>query len=506
MLNRPDSSSESNPFLDLGGESARRRVPAMARLLLVSGCVNWSLRFGRTQRTKLSSKATNNEPSPTLPAGAPPGPQISLEPSTGKAHCCARQVVTPTERSPTMTLALALSSYSQGLLTAAETKRNRASNRDPFTSPKPHHSRPGGAAPWRLMEHESPRGSDEELFAESLFENWTVRFKQQTIGNSSSCKLERGPFSNHHQPIVMGFLSRYLSQKSQQSRHHREEALRLPDPKKTFSKHESDARTSGVTSGWRPFKSEPEGAVKKADCDVSLANLGHTLRTRAETCNLNENLLVIRESLRCASTNRICHQNDTGTATRVSATAHFPARKPSNAFSTVINHGNSCVKHQQPLGSNNNTTTMAHPRDPSASPSASTDPWMKGSPSKRSRSRAIPIKRQTSSNHLTANTASQDHPEEEASWSHGDAEVERMYDWATWRLYHRIVEHREKYPLTASYFESSSSSTAPGGSSSDSRKGSHPSLRGVGDGSSRDASSVHFDHSPLEGEVFELDL
>jgi hypothetical protein len=84
--------------------------------------------------------------------------------------------------------------------------------------------------------------------------------------------------------------------------------------------------------------------------------------------------------------------------------------------------------------------------------------------------------------------------------------MERMYDWSTWRLYHRIVEHREKHPLTTSYFNdpenavSASRKGAPRSSSGESRS-RHASASRKGR-----ASRVQFGKSPLEGEVFELEL
>ena len=30
---------------------------------------------------------------------------------------------------------------------------------------------------------------------------------------------------------------------------------------------------------------------------------------------------------------------------------------------------------------------------------------------------------------------------------------EQTYDWATWRMYNRIIEHRVRYPVNASYME-----------------------------------------------------
>jgi hypothetical protein len=54
----------------------------------------------------------------------------------------------------------------------------------------------------------------------------------------------------------------------------------------------------------------------------------------------------------------------------------------------------------------------------------------------RPRSRAILIKRTNNAN------VNVDDLEEEI---HGDSDG--MYDWATWRMYNRIIDHRQKYPV-----------------------------------------------------------
>lgn len=117
-------------------------------------------------------------------------------------------------------------------------------------------------------------------------------------------------------------------------------------------------------------------------------------------------------------------------------------------------------------------------------------------PSKGPRSRAIPIKRGRPS--LQQAPSRESHDEDDPTWSEDEAEMERMYDWSTWRLYHRILEHREKHPLTASYYHDVEQSQAFGGSARSTSGGGR-------EGASR-ASHVHFERSPLEGEVFELEL
>ncbi len=56
--------------------------------------------------------------------------------------------------------------------------------------------------------------------------------------------------------------------------------------------------------------------------------------------------------------------------------------------------------------------------------------------SERPRSRAILIKSTNSAN------VNVDDLEEEI---HGDSDG--MYNWATWRMYNRIIDHRQKYPV-----------------------------------------------------------
>jgi hypothetical protein len=120
-------------------------------------------------------------------------------------------------------------------------------------------------------------------------------------------------------------------------------------------------------------------------------------------------------------------------------------------------------------------------------------------PSKRSRSRAIPIKRGRPSLAQQEPSRESHDRDDDPTWSEDESDMERMYDWSTWRLYHRILEHREKHPLTASYYHDVEHSQSAGGG------GSAPSTSRGREVASR-ASHVHFEKSPLEGEVFELEL
>jgi hypothetical protein len=112
--------------------------------------------------------------------------------------------------------------------------------------------------------------------------------------------------------------------------------------------------------------------------------------------------------------------------------------------------------------------------------------------SPRPRSRAIAITRKIAPLKTSESSGS----EEDYSVSADD----RMYDWATWRLYHRIMEHRQKHPLTQSYYEVSSPSLdesrmdRSGRSSDDSPTLSHIRL------------PPPVDTDILDGEVFELEI
>jgi hypothetical protein len=97
-------------------------------------------------------------------------------------------------------------------------------------------------------------------------------------------------------------------------------------------------------------------------------------------------------------------------------------------------------------------------------------------------------------------SALHDGPEDnDSSRSEDESEMERLYDWSTWRLYHRIVEHREKHPLTASYFHDAENAVAANGLAA-------PRTQRANASRPSRASRVHFDKSPREGEVFEMDL
>jgi hypothetical protein len=121
-------------------------------------------------------------------------------------------------------------------------------------------------------------------------------------------------------------------------------------------------------------------------------------------------------------------------------------------------------------------------------------------------SRAIPIKRGRRRS-VTPISALADGPgDNDSSQSEDELEMERMYEWSTWRLYHRIVEHRERHPLTASYFNDVENSGDANDSSTSAllRKASR--IRGTKVSRPSRASQVHLDKPPLDGEVFEMEL
>ena len=119
--------------------------------------------------------------------------------------------------------------------------------------------------------------------------------------------------------------------------------------------------------------------------------------------------------------------------------------------------------------------------------------------SPRSRSRAIAINssRETESK-------SREQILEETRKSEAAAE----YDWATWRMYNRIIEHRRKHPVT--YLpeeEEEEREPVEGGeySTKGDRSTSTENLRPtslLSTGTSKSTEDLHEDH----GEIFELDL
>jgi hypothetical protein len=108
----------------------------------------------------------------------------------------------------------------------------------------------------------------------------------------------------------------------------------------------------------------------------------------------------------------------------------------------------------------------------------------------RPRSRAIRIKRTNNAN------VNVDDLEE----IHGDSDG--MYDWATWRMYNRIVDHRQKYPVKLN--EGTKSINAAQASQYASPHWNRSSDHGNLLTCEATMPIQHSDYSP-EGEVFEFD-
>lgn len=60
---------------------------------------------------------------------------------------------------------------------------------------------------------------------------------------------------------------------------------------------------------------------------------------------------------------------------------------------------------------------------------------------RRTRSRAIAIRRKP----------------ERSEGSESDSSDEHMYDWATWRMYNRIIDHRQRHPVKEKYYRNNES-------------------------------------------------
>ena len=79
---------------------------------------------------------------------------------------------------------------------------------------------------------------------------------------------------------------------------------------------------------------------------------------------------------------------------------------------------------------------------------------------------------------------------------------ERMYDWATWRMYHRIMEHRLKHPVGTDY----DSEAQPGmGSPTPTTRNAFLPMVAHENIQIAPAAHIHFDDL-LEGEIFELEM
>jgi hypothetical protein len=107
----------------------------------------------------------------------------------------------------------------------------------------------------------------------------------------------------------------------------------------------------------------------------------------------------------------------------------------------------------------------------------------------RSRSQAIAIKRSSREENL-----------DEIRASAATAE----YDWATWRMYNRIIDHRQKYPLN--YHSNEFSSGAAISALKLEMTGSHLNLQDANENRASLLSMYQIQDYPQYGEVFELDM
>lgn len=119
---------------------------------------------------------------------------------------------------------------------------------------------------------------------------------------------------------------------------------------------------------------------------------------------------------------------------------------------------------------------------------------LSGLSTSKTRSRGIPIQRSPPSQSSLEESISSEHSPDEA--------CKETYDWATWRLYNRIIDHRNKYPVSACYMNAhhhGASGRSPQFSShiSDAMGLPFEDLR---------AQLLRHDMSAMDGEVFHLEM
>jgi hypothetical protein len=136
-----------------------------------------------------------------------------------------------------------------------------------------------------------------------------------------------------------------------------------------------------------------------------------------------------------------------------------------DAFSTRVITQIENIKHHNNHNTNNITSTMTATKQhlmPQSITSSQQDQggpdddWFVGHAAPRSRSRAIAIKRTASnkSNKLDH------HHGEVATDDDEETGTDQMYDYATWRMYHRIIDHRQKHPVPEDYHRPAASSSS----------------------------------------------
>jgi hypothetical protein len=132
----------------------------------------------------------------------------------------------------------------------------------------------------------------------------------------------------------------------------------------------------------------------------------------------------------------------------------------------------------------------ASPQFPHNNPTSTTTTAMKGDEqNQRPRSRAIAIKRNTRPGSTASNEDGLDEP---------TCSTEQMYDWATWRMYNRITDHRRRHPIR--YFENPVVASAE-------ERGQGNELKDAAS-CGRVGSSRRLQHEEhfFDGEVFDLEL
>ena len=123
-----------------------------------------------------------------------------------------------------------------------------------------------------------------------------------------------------------------------------------------------------------------------------------------------------------------------------------------------------------------------------------------GKTPRRVRSRAIAIKPPSNSR-----ARQQQHRNDLEAEIHQPTSAEAMYDWATWRMYNRIIDHRQKHPLGTDYESQSPASTK---SCSYVERPLHESLALVTNNTARypETISVSFEDDSSEDGIFDLEM
>jgi hypothetical protein len=155
------------------------------------------------------------------------------------------------------------------------------------------------------------------------------------------------------------------------------------------------------------------------------------------------------------------------------------ATGPSNAF--LSNHTNKMTSHVLQMNESKHFLNGAHALESRVSPRACS--------ARRHRSRAIAIKRM-----------SRDEKPQEIRENSAAAE----YDWATWRMYNRIIDYRQKFPVNYRHEDASPESSLP--TLSLRLNDLAANARELRDPSSAGRSTYEIQDYPEYGEIFDLDM